>query len=70
MPKDKINYNEQSAAELNVELDKLKLKHMNLRFQLKLGSLNNATQIKFVKKDIARVKTALNQKNFNEVSNA
>ncbi|MFV0288360.1 MAG: 50S ribosomal protein L29 [Mycoplasmatales bacterium] len=35
---------------------------LNLRFQLATGNLENTTQIKTLKKDIARLKTSLNQK--------
>ncbi len=35
---------------------------LNLRFQLATGNLENTAQIKTLKKDIARLKTSLNQK--------
>jgi len=40
-------------------LDDLKRKLLDLRFQLEMNKLQNHSQIKLVKRDIARVKTIL-----------
>ena len=45
--------------ELNEKLVYLKEELFNLRFQLAANQLENTARIKAVKKDIARVKTAL-----------
>ena len=45
--------------ELNEKLVDLKEELYNLRFQLAANQLENTARIKAVKKDIARVKTAL-----------
>lgn len=45
--------------ELNEKLLDLKEELFNLRFQLAANQLENTARIKAVKKDIARVKTAL-----------
>ncbi|TYB92357.1 MAG: 50S ribosomal protein L29 [Kosmotoga sp.] len=45
--------------ELKQMLDDLKRKLMDLRFQLEMNRLKNHSQIGFVKKDIARIKTIL-----------
>ena len=45
--------------ELNEKLVDLKEALFNLRFQLAANQLENTARIKAVKKDIARVKTAL-----------
>ena len=45
--------------ELNAKLDSLKEELFALRFQLAANQLENTARIKAVKKDIARVKTAL-----------
>ena len=45
--------------ELNEKLVDLKEELFNLRFQLAADQLENTARIKAVKKDIARVKTAL-----------
>lgn len=46
---------EKKALELKTEL-------FNLRFQLATGQLDNPSYIKIVKKDIARVKTILRER--------
>ena len=47
------------VEELNAKLDSLKEELFALRFQLAANQLENTDRIKAVKKDIARVKTAL-----------
>ncbi|CEP77496.1 MAG: 50S ribosomal protein L29 [Defluviitoga tunisiensis] len=53
---------ELTDEELNRELDNLKEKLFQLRFQLEIGQLKNVSSIKLVKKDIARVKTVLKER--------
>ena len=53
------DYREKSVNELNNELASLKQELFQLRFQLAINQLENPMRIKAVKKDIARVKTAL-----------
>lgn len=48
--------------QLNEELEKLKKEQFNLRFQKATGQLENTSRVRVVRRDIARVKTALNQK--------
>ena len=52
-----------SAEELNAKLKELKGELFNLRFQHAINQLENPHKIADVKKDIARVKTILNEKN-------
>ena len=52
---------EMTPQELGVKLVDLKEELFNLRFQLATGQLENTSQIKHVKKDIARVKTVLHE---------
>lgn len=52
---------ELTAQELGVKLVDLKGELFNLRFQLATGQLENTSQIKLIKKDIARVKTVLRE---------
>ena len=52
-----------SAAELEAKLKELKSELFNLRFQHAINQLENPHKIADVKKDIARVKTILNEKN-------
>ena len=54
-----------SAADLNKKLGELKEELFNLRFQHTINQLDNPVRIAFVKKDIARVKTILREKEIN-----
>ena len=58
----KNNYNDLSIQELTAEESKLRSELFNLTFQNKVGQLADTSRIRIVKKNIARVKTALNQK--------
>ncbi len=51
-----------SVAELNEELVKLRKEQFNLRMQDATGQLTNQDQFRKVRRDIARVKTVLNEK--------
>ena len=53
---------EMTPAELNSELLKLKNELFNLRFQHVTGHLENPIKMREVKKDIARVKTVIREK--------
>jgi len=56
---------EQSGSELETKLKDLKVELFNLRFQHATNQLENPLRIKDVKKDIARVKTILREKELN-----
>ena len=59
----KINkINEMSSPELEKELSELKSELFKLRFSLATNALENPMKIKEVRKDIARVKTVLRQR--------
>lgn len=51
-----------SGAELSNRLTELKAELFNLRFQLATGQLDNPLKIKSVRKDIARVKTIVRER--------
>lgn len=51
-----------TVLELGTKLGELKGELFNLRFQLATGQLDNPVKLRYVKKDIARVKTILNEK--------
>ena len=51
-----------TETELNAELDKMKKELFNLRFQHVTGQLENPVQMRELKKDIARVKTIIREK--------
>ena len=58
----KNNYKDLSIKELTAEESKLRSELFNLTFQNKVGQLTDTSKIRIVKRNIARVKTALNQK--------
>lgn len=58
---------EMTSQELNNMLGDLKSELFNLRFQLATGQLENPIRIRSVKKDIARVKTILRERELKEV---
>ncbi|MBQ9960282.1 MAG: 50S ribosomal protein L29 [Firmicutes bacterium] len=56
-----------SGAELNTELTKMKKELFNLRFQHATGQLENPVKMRELKKDIARVKTIIREKELAKV---
>jgi len=54
--------NEKSVDELKVELVELLKEQFNLRMQNATGQLSNSSQLKKVRRSIARVKTIIRQK--------
>jgi len=52
----------QDGAELNKALIELRKEQFNLRMQQSSGQLNNTSQVTVVRKDIARIKTVINEK--------
>ena len=53
------------TTDISSKIDELKTELFNLRFQLATGQLENTAQIKEVKKDIARMKTIIRQRELN-----
>ena len=53
---------EMSEVELAAELDKMKKDLFNLRFQHVTGQLENPVKMRETKRDIARVKTIMREK--------
>ena len=51
-----------TEVELNTELSKMKKELFNLRFQHVTGQLENPVQMRELKRDIARVKTIIREK--------
>ncbi|WP_071431560.1 50S ribosomal protein L29 [Angelakisella massiliensis] len=51
-----------STAELNQKLADLKAELFNLRFQHAVNQLDNPLRLNLVKKDIARLKTVIREK--------
>ncbi len=58
-----------SNEDLEKKLKELKEELFNLRFQLAINQLQNPMRIKAVKKDIARIKTIITEKEFKSVLN-
>ena len=56
------DFNKMTSAELTSKLKELKSELFKLRFQNEINQLDNPHKIADVKKDIARVMTALNKK--------
>ncbi len=54
--------NAKSEADLNTELTSLYKSHFGLRMQKATQQLTNTSQLSRTRRDIARVKTVLNQK--------
>jgi len=50
------------AEELTGMLGDLKKEQFNLRFQAATGELENTARVRVVRRDIARIKTVLNEK--------
>lgn len=51
-----------SSEELNNKVNELKNELFNLRFRLATGQLDNPSSIKSVKRDIAKVKTIIRER--------
>ena len=65
--KDALNaLKQKTMAELETDLKDKKSELLNLRFQLATGQLENTSAINQCKKDIARVKTIIRQRELAE----
>ncbi len=53
---------DQEPAALKKELDELLKAHFSLRMQFATQQLNNTSQLRKTRRDIARVRTVMNQK--------
>ncbi|MCL2821883.1 MAG: 50S ribosomal protein L29 [Firmicutes bacterium] len=61
----KVNFSELKSDELNIKLKELKQELFNLRFSHATGQLGNPLQMVKCRKDIARVKTMIRQRELN-----
>jgi len=57
-----------TTQELGNKLTELKTELFNLRFQLATGQLDNPMRIKTVRKDIARVKTIIKERELKQLN--
>jgi large subunit ribosomal protein L29 len=55
-------YRELGSADLGVKLDEAREEYFNLRFQNATGQLENFSQIGLIKRDIARIRTILRER--------
>jgi len=60
---------EMSSQELEQKLMELKSELFNLRFQMATGQLENPMRVREVKKDIARIKTIIRERELKAVEN-
>ena len=60
------NFRDMTNEELESKLKSLKQELFNLRFSNATGQLANPMQLNFVKKDIARIKTILTERELNK----
>ena len=58
---------EMTDVELSAELDKMKQELFDLRFQHVTGQLDNPVKMREVKRNIARVKTIIREKELDKV---
>ena len=56
------NVSELDSAELNAELLELRKEQFNLRFQKANGQLENTARARVVRREIARIKTILTER--------
>jgi len=59
---DAVEMRDKSPEQLREHLLALKKEQFNLRFQAATGQLENPARIRVVRRDVARVKTVLNEK--------
>ena len=65
--RDELNaLKQKTMAELDTDLKDKKSELFNLRFQLATGQLQNTAALRECKKEIARVKTIMRQRELNE----
>ena len=57
-----LELRDKSEDQLTEELIKLKKESFNLRFQKASGQLENTARVRFVRRNIARVKTVIAEK--------
>ena len=60
-----LELRDKSEDQLTEELIKLKKESFNLRFQKASGQLENTARVRFVRRNIARVKTVIAEKDAN-----
>ena len=59
---DAADLRDKTPDQLREQLESLKKEAFNLRFQAATGQLENTAQVRNVRRDVARVRTILNEK--------
>ncbi|MFQ5431620.1 MAG: 50S ribosomal protein L29 [Nitrospinota bacterium] len=55
-------FRELTDEELSLKLEELRKEYLNNRFQLTTQQLENQAKVRFVRRDIARILTTMNQR--------
>lgn len=55
---------EMNLNELELELEDLHQEYFNLRYQKRMNRLEDTSKLRKIKKDIARIKTLINEKKY------
>jgi len=61
MPREKILVNEMTVAEVELRIQEMKKELFNLRFRNSMHQLDNPLQIRYLRRDLARLETALTE---------
>lgn len=61
----KIDLAGKNVSELKDMIVSLRKEQFNIRFQISAGNLENISKMRFIRKDIARIKTKINSENLN-----
>lgn len=59
MPRQKIIVQDMTPAEVRMKIDEIKAELFNLRFRNAMRQLDNSLEIRYIRRDLARYKTAL-----------
>ena len=61
MPREKLMVNDMTVVEVEQRIEEMKKELFNLRFRNAMRQLDNALEIRFMRRDLARLKTALSE---------
>jgi len=65
-----VELRELSIDEVKEKLSEMEEEMFNLRFQAKMGQLSNPVRMRIVKRDIARIKTIINEHSREQATSA
>ena len=61
MPRPKLNVHEMTLGEVEMKIEELKKEIFNLRFRNSMRQLDNPLQLRYLRRDMARLRTALSE---------